>query len=62
MPWTADYFPPSMRNLPLPVRLKAIEIANALLAEGYEEGQAIRVAIASAKKWARGARRSDPFA
>jgi hypothetical protein len=20
MPWTADYFPPSMRNLPLPVR------------------------------------------
>jgi uncharacterized protein YdaT len=53
MPWTSDYFPPSMRNLPPTVRMKAIEIANALLAEGYEEGQAIRIAIAAAHKWAR---------
>ena len=52
MPWTADDYPASMRNLPPFVRLKAIEIANALLAEGYEEGQAIRMAIAGAKKWA----------
>jgi uncharacterized protein YdaT len=28
------------------VRLKAIEIANALLEEGYDEGKAIRIAIA----------------
>jgi uncharacterized protein YdaT len=41
-----------MRNLPLDVRLKAIEIANALLEEGYEEGKAIRIAIAKAKEWA----------
>jgi uncharacterized protein YdaT len=34
------------------VREKAIEIANALLAEGYEEGRAIRIAIAQAKRWA----------
>jgi uncharacterized protein YdaT len=41
-----------MRNLPLEVRLKAIEIATALLEEGYEEGKAIRIAIAKAKEWA----------
>ena len=51
MPWTPDRYPPAMQRLPAVVRLKAIEIANAMLAEGYEEGQAIRMAIAAAKKW-----------
>jgi uncharacterized protein YdaT len=32
-------------------RLKTIEIANALLEEGYDEGKAIRIAIANAKEW-----------
>jgi uncharacterized protein YdaT len=40
-----------MRNLPPRVRHKAIEIANALLAAGRPEGQAIRIAIWSAKRW-----------
>lgn len=53
MPWTIDDYPASMRNLSPIVRQKAIEIANALLAEGYEDGQAIRMAIAAAHKWAR---------
>jgi uncharacterized protein YdaT len=53
MPWTADYFPVSMRHLDPPVREKAIEIANALLEEGMDEGRAIRIAIAKAKQWAR---------
>ncbi|HXZ60791.1 MAG TPA: hypothetical protein VEG26_11480 [Steroidobacteraceae bacterium] len=39
-------------NLPQRTRHKAIEIANALLAEGYEEGRAIRIGIAQAKRWA----------
>lgn len=52
MPWNLSYFPASMRNLPAPVRAKAIEIANALLEAGYPEGQAIRIAIAQAKRWA----------
>jgi uncharacterized protein YdaT len=30
--------------------LKAIEIANALLEEGYDEGRAIRITIAKAKE------------
>jgi uncharacterized protein YdaT len=41
-----------MAHLPEPVRDKAIEIANALLAEGMDEGKAIRIAIAKAKEWA----------
>jgi len=41
-----------MRNLPRDGRSKAIEIANALLEEGYEEGTAIRIATAKAKEWA----------
>ena len=41
-----------MSHLPPRVRRKAIEIANALLAEGYDEGRAIPIAIAKAKEWA----------
>jgi len=52
MPWSSETFPPAMAHLPQRVREKAIEIANALLAEGYEEGRAIRIAIAQAKRWA----------
>jgi len=52
VPWDEDYYPSSMRNLAPEVRLKAIEIANALLAEGYDEGKAIRIGIAKAKEWA----------
>lgn len=52
MPWTAEHYPSAMQNLPRLVRLKAIAIANALLAEGMEEGRAIRIAIAKAEQWA----------
>ena len=52
MPWNNEYFPVAMRHLSEVARHKAIEIANALLAEGMDEGKAIRVAIAKAKTWA----------
>jgi uncharacterized protein YdaT len=52
MPWTIDRYPPAMSRLPIDVREKAIQIANALLDEGYDEGRAIRMAIAAAKRWA----------
>ena len=52
MPWTPERYPPAMRGLPAMVRLKAIEIANAVLAEGHDEGRAIRIGIAKAKEWA----------
>ncbi len=59
MPWNDTHFPRSMAHLPAPVRAKAIEIANALLAQGYGEGRAIRIAIAQARRWA-GARWAEP--
>jgi uncharacterized protein YdaT len=59
MPWSNDRYPASMKNLAPAVRLKAIEIANALLDEGYDEGRCIRIAIARARQWAR--RRSGQF-
>lgn len=40
-----------MKNLSGSTRAKAIEIANALLEEGYEEGRAISIAIAKAKEY-----------
>lgn len=40
-----------MAHLSPVVRRKAIEIANALLEAGHDEGFAIRVAIACAKEW-----------
>jgi len=53
MPWSESYYPPAMAHLDPVVRSKAIEIANALLEEGHDEGFAIRVGIARAKEWAR---------
>jgi uncharacterized protein YdaT len=52
MPWNAEYFPSSMQHLSEATRQKAIEIANALLAQGMDEGKAIRIAIAKSKEWA----------
>lgn len=52
MPWDKNYYPRAMENLPASVRAKAIQIANALLVEGHDEGSAIRIAIARAKAWA----------
>jgi len=53
MPWNREHFPVSMRHLGEATREKAIAIANALLAEGLDEGKAIRIAIAKAEDWAR---------
>ena len=53
MPWNSTRYPASMRHLSAIVRDKAIAIANALLAEGLDEGLAIRIAIAKAEAWAR---------
>ncbi|MGE7766135.1 hypothetical protein [Peribacillus sp. NPDC096540] len=49
MPWNKNEYPDSMKNLDKDVREKAIQIANALLNEGYEDGKAIPIAIDRAK-------------
>ncbi|MEO6520800.1 MAG: hypothetical protein ABIN91_03920 [Mucilaginibacter sp.] len=54
MPWIKGDYPPSMKNLPLPIRNKAVEIANALLAEeNMDEGIAIAIGVKNAKTWAK---------
>ncbi|MGQ8874562.1 DUF2188 domain-containing protein [Paenibacillus sp. TSA_86.1] len=51
MPWNKHDYPVSMKNLKPRVRHKAIEIANALLEDRYEEGRAIAIATAKAEEW-----------
>ena len=54
MPWNKNDYPDSMKNLDEEVRKKAIEIANALLEDDYEEGRAISIATSQARKAIRG--------
>lgn len=52
MPWTKTNYPDSMKNLPVAIRNKAIEISNAILEEGsLEEGKAIATGIKKAEEW-----------
>ncbi|AEI41161.1 hypothetical protein [Paenibacillus mucilaginosus] len=51
MPWRDGDYPPSMKNMDPQIRHKAVEIANALLEDGHEEGRAIAIATAKAKEW-----------
>ncbi|MDT9719632.1 DUF2188 domain-containing protein [Paenibacillus sp. ClWae2A] len=51
MPWNKQDYPVSMKNLEPRVRHKAIEITNALLDDGYEEGRSIAIATAKAEEW-----------
>lgn len=55
MPWTEKDYPNSWKNFDETTRRKAIDIANALLEEGYEEGRAIPIATSQAEKWAKDA-------
>jgi len=50
VPWSTDDYPRSWKNLDEGVRDKAIEIANALVADGMEEDRAIPIALAQARK------------
>lgn len=55
MPWNLDDYPASFKNFDHVVKKKAIDIANALLDEGYDDGQAIPIATKQAKEWAENA-------
>ncbi|UGB29945.1 DUF2188 domain-containing protein [Metabacillus sp. B2-18] len=50
MVWTKNDYPESMKNLNESTRNKAIEVANALVDDGYEEGRAISIGISQAEK------------
>jgi len=51
MPWTLDDYPSAMKNLNDVTKKKAIDIANAMVDEGYDEDRAIPIAIEQAKEW-----------
>ena len=49
MVWTKKDYPDSFKNLDEKVRVKAIDIGNAMLKDGYYEGRVIPIAISKAK-------------
>lgn len=51
MPWYNGDYPPSYKNQPVKLRDKAVEIANALLKEGVEEGIAIATGLKRAREF-----------
>lgn len=51
MPWDMKDYPDSMKNMEPLLRKKAIDIANALEAQGYDDGRAIPIAHAEAQEW-----------
>lgn len=59
MPWTENNYPNSWKNLDDTTRRKALDIANAMLKEGYDDDQAIPIATAQAKKWAEDATQKE---
>jgi uncharacterized protein YdaT len=50
MPWYNGDYPPSYKNQPPELREKAVEIANALLQDGVEEGIAIATGLKQARE------------
>ncbi|MBP1948525.1 DUF2188 domain-containing protein [Virgibacillus litoralis] len=59
MPWTLNDYPSSMKNLNHVTKKKAIDIANSMIDEGYEEGQAIPIAMEQAKEWRQNAHQDE---
>ncbi|MED1738890.1 DUF2188 domain-containing protein [Bacillus swezeyi] len=59
MPWSMEDYPASLKNVDKPVKKKAIEIANAMMDEGYEENRAIPIATSKAKEWAENRSKSE---
>ncbi|GAK47555.1 hypothetical protein LOSG293_080410 [Secundilactobacillus oryzae JCM 18671] len=51
MPWSMTDYPNSMKNMDNLVRKKAIDIANALVVDGYAEDRAIPIAMKQAERW-----------
>ncbi|SFE15465.1 Uncharacterized protein YdaT [Lentibacillus persicus] len=59
MPWTMNDYPSSMKNLDHTTRKKAIDIANSMVDEGYDEGRAIPIAMEQAREWKQNASKKE---
>lgn len=51
MPWDMNDYPSSLKNFSKAKRKKAIDIANSLIDDGYDENRAIPIATEQAKEW-----------
>lgn len=51
MPWNMKDYPVSLKNFDPLLRKKIIDIANALVANGYDDNRAIPIATAQGKEW-----------
>lgn len=51
MPWNMTDYPASLKKIDPLLRKKTIDIANALLENGYKDDRAIPIAISQAKEW-----------
>lgn len=51
MPWDLKDYPSSFKNFEPLLKKKAIEIANAIVSEGYPDDRAIPIAISQSKNW-----------
>jgi len=61
MPWNKNDYPDSFKNLDTDVRAKAIEIANALLRDGMDEGRAIAISTEKAREYVDGDKKQDDY-
>ncbi|TQS76505.1 DUF2188 domain-containing protein [Ornithinibacillus gellani] len=59
MPWTMKDYPDSMKNLDDITKKKAIDIANSMVDENYDESRAIPIAMEQAKKWRKNASKKE---
>ena len=61
MPWNKRDYPDSFNHLHKDVRNKAIDIANALLKDGMEEGRAISIATEKAREYVIGDQKQEVY-
>ncbi|CAM4279166.1 DUF2188 domain-containing protein [Lacicoccus alkaliphilus] len=59
MAYTMNDYPDSLKNLDRLERRKAIDIINAMLEEGYDEGRAIPIGTEQAQEWYKDASEED---
>lgn len=59
MPWNMTDYPASLKNFEPLLRKKIIDIANALIASGYDEDEAIPIATSQGKEWLENATKAE---
>lgn len=59
MPWTMDDYPNTWKHFDELERKKAIDIGNAMLKDGYKEGDVIPIATQQAKDWYKDASKAE---